>query len=104
LGARARGLRLKFVPVIARKRRFTVDLDRLDATLARSPSVVYIVSPGNPNGTVVFDRAELLEVIGRRRDSLFWIDEAYVELLERELARSTELVRHVPRFDNLIVS
>jgi histidinol-phosphate aminotransferase len=104
LGARRMGLRVDLAPVIEHERRFRVDVDRLDAMLARRPSVVYVVSPGNPNGTVVFDRAEMLALMTRRPDSLFWIDEAYVELLEPSLSRRTELIRHVPDLDNLIVS
>ncbi len=104
LGARAKGLRVELAPVIERERRFRVDVAGLDAMLARRPSVVYIASPGNPNGTVVFDRAEMLAMMRRRAESLFWIDEAYVELLDPALARETELIRHVRELDNLIVS
>ncbi len=104
LGGRRKGLRIHFVKSVERDGRFLVDLAGLDATLARRPAVVYIATPSNPNGTVVFDRNAMLEIIARRSDSLFWMDEAYVELLEPSLASEVELIRHVPKFENLIVS
>ena len=60
--------------------------------------LVWICNPNNPDGKI-FDRKKLKEKIHQNRDTLFIVDEAYIEFVNMNISLESE----VPLYPNLIV-
>ncbi len=79
---------------------FLVDVDLLQAVIANeAPDLVVSVNPNNPTGQHI-PRAELINLIEQSpADTLFWIDEAYVDYLNPD----ESLERFASVSDNVVV-
>nr|VFJ47698.1 MAG: cobyric acid synthase CobQ [Candidatus Kentron sp. FM]VFJ59822.1 MAG: cobyric acid synthase CobQ [Candidatus Kentron sp. FM]VFK14631.1 MAG: cobyric acid synthase CobQ [Candidatus Kentron sp. FM] len=76
------GLPITSIPLDA-ERGFSVDWERLEGELAgfgTTGSLVIIGQPNNPSGAL-FDPADLLNVADRHLDSLFVVDEAFIDFV-----------------------
>ena len=72
------------------------------ATLRRKPGLVYICNPNNPTGQLMLERDEIIDLVKQFPESLFWVDEAYVQYISK--AEHKPLSDMVPKFENLFVS
>lgn len=94
-------IRVEFVPLAA-ENGFTLDMKELDAAIGRRDGLVYIANPNNPTGNVLLSRDQLEPLLQRYPDSIFWIDEAYVQYVDPAEHRYVSDL--VPKYDNLFVS
>ncbi|KGK99303.1 histidinol-phosphate aminotransferase [Methanococcoides methylutens] len=92
ISARANGA----VPVyVQREEDFSVDVENvLDAITPRT-KIIFLCSPNNPSGNVVPEE-DILR-IAEATEALVFVDEAYVEFSDRNIAHL------VPKYDNIIV-
>jgi histidinol-phosphate aminotransferase len=74
---------------------FAFDLARLD--VPAGSTLVVIVNPNNPTG-VAFDMAPLPGLLKRHPNTLFLVDEAFIDLGGQSVAHL------VPRYENLLVT
>lgn len=80
---------------------FKFSVDNLAAELAKTDGFVYLANPNNPTGNVLVTREQLIPLLQRFPNSMFMVDEAYVDYIpEDEHQRFTDLV---PKFSNLLV-
>lgn len=80
---------------------FTLSIPDLTRRLERKPGLVYLSNPNNPTGNVLVTREQLLPLLNRFQDSIFVIDEAYVQYLPtHDHTYFGDLVPHHP---NLLV-
>ena len=70
--------------------------------LKRSPSLAYICNPNNPTGLLMLTRAEIVELLEAFPESIFWVDEAYVQYMPE--GSHEPLSDLVPKYPNLYVS
>jgi histidinol-phosphate aminotransferase len=99
-GAMRTGLRCVLLPLDPGQG-FTLSLDALEAKLRERDGLVYLCNPNNPTGNVLITRAQLIPLLARYPESIFFVDEAYVHYLtDDEHARVSDLVT---RFPNLVV-
>ncbi len=85
--------------VLNRAEGYEVDLDLLEQRLCGSYDLVVIVNPNNPTGRHIPGR-ELEDVIrGVSPDTLFWIDETYVDYVGKE----ESIERFASESDNVVV-
>jgi histidinol-phosphate aminotransferase len=80
---------------------FALDVAELRRRLQRRPGLVYVVNPNNPSGTVTLPRADVERLAGEFPETLFWVDEAYIQYADPSLGISVSDL--VPRFPNLFV-
>jgi histidinol-phosphate aminotransferase len=76
--------------------------DDVAETLRKRPGLVYICNPNNPTGQLMLERDEIIGLVKQFPDSLFWVDEAYVQYIPKTEHRP--LSDQVPSFHNLFVS
>ncbi|HVH44941.1 MAG TPA: histidinol-phosphate transaminase, partial [Labilithrix sp.] len=100
LGAAKIGLTLSIVPLSPAT--FRLDELALAARLERRDGLVYLANPNNPTGNVLLSREAVSRLAARFPNSLFWIDEAYVQYLDPRAHAPIASV--VPRHENVIVS
>lgn len=94
------GLRCVLLPIVPDDG-FALSVEALEAQLRQRDGLVYLCNPNNPTGNVLITREQLVPLLSRYPESIFFIDEAYVHYLEEgEHARVADLV---PRFPNLVV-
>ena len=68
--------------VLSRANGYQVDLDSLELQLSQRYDLVVIVNPNNPTGRHI-PRRDLEGIIGGvSRDTLFWVDETYVDYVD----------------------
>jgi histidinol-phosphate aminotransferase len=95
------GLTVKLLPM-SPDDRFKLKVEDVEAELKKQDALVYICNPNNPTGQLMMARDEVEHLLKRYPNSLFWVDEAYVQYIPRhEHQYISDLV---PRYDNLIVS
>lgn len=70
--------------------------------LSRSPGLAYICNPNNPTGLLMLTRDEIVELLEAFPDSIFWVDEAYVQYMPK--GSHEPLSNLVPKYNNLYVS
>ncbi|MFM7203224.1 MAG: pyridoxal phosphate-dependent aminotransferase [Myxococcota bacterium] len=63
---------------------FTLSMDDLARRLEKREGLVYIANPNNPTGNVLVTRDQLKPLLNRFMNSIFVIDEAYVEYISRQ--------------------
>lgn len=80
---------------------FRVTADQIEVHLKKQDGLVYIVNPNNPSGNVMIDRAELEPLFAKYPNSVFWVDEAYVQYCDPSHELFAPLV---PKYPNLFVS
>ena len=101
LGAIKRKLPAIFLP-IKPKDNFRLDITLLEEVLKKQACMVYIATPNNPTGQPVVTVEEMIPLIEKYKDTMFFMDEAYVEYLDRnENKYFTEIV---PKYPNLFTS
>ncbi|MHA1110170.1 MAG: aminotransferase class I/II-fold pyridoxal phosphate-dependent enzyme [Promethearchaeota archaeon] len=101
IGAEKRNLPVIYLP-IKPEDNFHLDVALLDKTLKKQPCLVYIATPNNPTGQPVVTVDEMIPLIEKYNDTMFFMDEAYVEYLdENEHKYFTTLV---PKYPNLFTS
>ena len=101
IGAEKRNLPVIYLP-IKPEDNFHLDVTLLDKTLKKQPCMVYIATPNNPTGQPVVTVDEMIPLIEKYKDTMFFMDEAYVEYLdENEHKYFTTLV---PKYPNLFTS
>lgn len=84
---------------LSKDKRFVVDHDELQSTLSEGYDLVVLVNPNNPTGQHI-PRDEMIQLIERSpRDTLFWIDEAYIDYLGPD----ESLERFAAESDNVVV-
>ena len=76
----------------------SVGFDPLYSMKFKPNSVVYLCSPNNPTGHTI-DKAKLSKLLSENKETLFFIDEAYIEF-NLEL----NLVNLISRFENLFIT
>jgi histidinol-phosphate aminotransferase len=81
---------------------FKLDISELRKRLMKRPGLVYVVNPNNPTGTIMLPRQDVEQLAGEFPDTLFWVDEAYIQYVDSSLNASVSDL--VPRFKNLFVS
>lgn len=83
---------------------FTLTPADVSDAIARQDAapIVYLVNPNNPNGSIQLSHDQIRGLLERHPDTLFWIDEVYVEYVDPADYRSVASL--VTRYDNLIVS
>ena len=69
--------------VLSRAKGYQVDLDWLELQLSQRYDLVVIVNPNNPTGRHI-PKQDLEELIGGvSPNTLFWIDETYVDYVDK---------------------
>ncbi|MEL4305791.1 histidinol-phosphate transaminase [Methanococcoides sp. LMO-2] len=92
ISARANGA----VPVyVQREEDFSVDIEKLIDAITPRTKIIFLCSPNNPSGNVIPEE-DILR-IAEATDALVFVDEAYVEFADRNVAHL------VPEYDNIIV-
>ena len=81
---------------------FKLMVDDVEGVLKKGDGLVYICNPNNPTGQLMMERDEVEYLAKKYPSSLFWVDEAYVQYLDR--AEHQYLSDLVPQYDNLCVS
>lgn len=81
---------------------FALDLGALRKLLKKQDGLVYIANPNNPTGQLQLSRDEIISLVEAFPDSIFWIDEAYVQFMPPELHKPVSDL--VPAHKNLVVS
>ena len=85
--------------VLSREAEYRVDLEQLERQLRGGYDLVVIVNPNNPTGRHI-PRQDLERVIrGAPRDTIFWIDETYVDYVDRD----ESLERFAWKSENVVV-
>jgi histidinol-phosphate aminotransferase len=101
LGAIKRKLPVIYLP-IKPEDNFRLDVNLLEETLKKQACMVYIATPNNPTGQLVVTVKEMIPLIKKYKDSMFFMDEAYVEYLDKnEYSYFTSIV---PQYSNLFTS
>ncbi|MDA9897370.1 histidinol-phosphate aminotransferase family protein [Alphaproteobacteria bacterium] len=79
---------------------FEIDWQWLEAKLLikQKPKVVYLVNPNNPTG-IILNRSKLIKLINSYPETLFIIDEAYIEFTNEQ-----SLCSLAQEIDNLVVT
>ena len=70
--------------------------------LKKTPSLAYICNPNNPTGQLMLTRSEIIELVEAFPDSIFWVDEAYVQYMPED--EHKPLSNLVSKYPNLYVS
>jgi len=81
---------------------FALDLPALRQLLKKQDGLVYIANPNNPTGQLQLNREEIISLVESYPNSIFWIDEAYVQFMPPEIHRPVSDL--VPAHKNLVVS
>ena len=81
---------------------FALDLEALRALLKKQDGLVYIANPNNPTGQLQLTRDEIISLVEAFPQSIFWIDEAYVQFMPPEIHQPVSDL--VPAHKNLVVS
>ena len=77
-------------------------LEDVEEAISKTPGLVYICNPNNPTGQLMLTREEVITLLDKYPDSIFWVDEAYVQYIPRE--DHEPLSNLVPKYNNLYVS
>ncbi|MGM0770026.1 MAG: histidinol-phosphate transaminase [Halobacteriota archaeon] len=92
ISARANGA----VPVyVQREDDFSIDTEKLIDAITPKTKIIFLCSPNNPSGNVTPE--EDIIRISNSTDALVFVDEAYVEFADKNIAKL------VPKYDNIIV-
>lgn len=81
---------------------FALDLPGLSKLLGKQDGLVYIANPNNPTGQLQLTRDEIVSLLEAFPNSIFWIDEAYVQFMPPEIHQPVSDL--VPSHNNLMVS
>ncbi len=101
LGAIKRKLPVIYLP-IRPEDNFHINIELLENTLKKQACLVYIATPNNPTGQPVVSVEEMIPLIEKHKDTMFFIDEAYVEYLDKKEHQYFTSV--VPKYPNLFTS
>lgn len=92
IAARANGATTVY---LQREKDFSINVDKLLAAITPNTKIIFLCSPNNPSGNVIPEE-DILK-IAAATDALVFVDEAYVEFAEKNVAHL------VPQHDNIIV-
>ena len=95
------GLDVKLLP-LGEETNWKLRLEDVEKAIAETPSLVYICNPNNPTGQLMLTREEIITLLDKYPDSIFWVDEAYVQYLPK--TEHEPLSNLVPKYNNLYVS
>ena len=77
-------------------------LEDVESVISKTPGLVYICNPNNPTGQLMLTREEIISLLDKYPESIFWVDEAYVQYIPQD--EHEPLSNLVPKYDNLYVS
>ena len=95
------GLEVKLLP-LGPDTDWKLRLEDVEAIVSKTPSLVYICNPNNPTGQLMLTRDEIITLLDKYPESIFWVDEAYVQYIPRD--EHEPLSNLVPKYNNLYVS
>ncbi|GAB4222769.1 MAG: hypothetical protein Tsb005_15660 [Gammaproteobacteria bacterium] len=81
---------------------YKLDIEHLTSLLKKQNALVYIANPNNPTGNLIIDKEAIALLLTQFPDSMFWIDEAYIEYVS-DYANSS-VASWVNNYNNLCVS
>lgn len=97
--AAALGLKVEMIEVRPEDG-FRFDAEELRRRLKKRPGFVYLVNPNNPTGIIQLTPAQIEPLVQEFPQSVFWIDEAYIQYAEP----GNSVSHLVPKYENLFVS
>ena len=100
LKASKAGLTVKLLP-LGKEANWKLRPEDVAAALKETPGLAYICNPNNPTGQLMLTRDEIEGLVKRFPDSIFWVDEAYVQYISKDEHRP--LSNLVPKYNNLFV-
>lgn len=95
------GLTVKLLP-LGKDTNWKLRPEDVADALKETPGLAYICNPNNPTGQLMLTRDEIESLVKRFPDSIFWVDEAYVQYISKE--KHQPLSDLVPKYNNLFVS
>ena len=95
------GLNVKLLP-LDESTNWKLRLSDVEAAISKAPALVYICNPNNPTGQLMLERSEIIILLDKYPDSIFWVDEAYVQYISKE--EHEPLSNLVTKYNNLYVS
>ncbi len=101
LGAIKRKLPVIYLP-IKPEDNFHLNITLLEDILKKQDCLVYIATPNNPTGQPVVSVEEMIPLIEKYEDTMFFMDEAYVEYMDKN--DHTYFTSLVPKYPNLFTS
>ena len=101
LKASKAGLTVKLLP-LGKETNWKLRPEDVADALKETPGLAYICNPNNPTGQLMLTRDEIESLVKRFPDSIFWVDEAYVQYISKE--EHQPLSDLVPKYNNLFVS
>ncbi len=95
------GLTVKLLP-LGEETNWKLRVEDVESALKGCPGLAYICNPNNPTGQLMLTRTEIERLLKKFPDSIFWVDEAYVQYIPKE--EHQPLSDLVPKYKNLFVS
>ena len=95
------GLDIKLLP-LDESTNWKLRLEDVEKAIAKTPSLVYICNPNNPTGQLMLERSEIITLLDKYPESIFWVDEAYVQYISKD--EHEPLSNLVSKYKNLYVS
>ena len=95
------GLDVRLLP-LGPETNWKLRLEDVESVISKTPSLVYICNPNNPTGQLMLTREEIITLLDKYPDSVFWVDEAYVQYIPQD--EHEPLSNLVPKYNNLYVS
>lgn len=95
------GLDVKLLP-LDESTNWKLRLEDVEKAISKTPSLVYICNPNNPTGQLMLERSEIITLLDKYPESIFWVDEAYVQYISKD--EHEPLSNLVPKYKNLYVS
>ena len=92
------GLDIKLLP-LDESTNWKLRLEDVEKAIAKTPSLVYICNPNNPTGQLMLERSEIITLLDKYPESIFWVDEAYVQIFPR-----MNMSRYLISFPNIRTS
>jgi histidinol-phosphate aminotransferase len=75
------GLTIYFIPLTLKDNKYCLNENELTRVLNREEGLVYLCNPNNPTGSILIEKNSLELFLKKYTETVFWIDEAYVEYL-----------------------
>jgi histidinol-phosphate aminotransferase len=95
------GLNVHLLP-LGPETNWKLRLSDVENQLNKGDGLVYICNPNNPTGQLMLERDEIIKLLDNYPNSIFWVDEAYVQYISTE--EHQPLSDLVPKYPNLYIS
>jgi histidinol-phosphate aminotransferase len=95
------GLDVELLP-LGPETNWKLRLEDVEKFISKKPGLVYICNPNNPTGQLMLTREEIIVLLDKYPDSVFWVDEAYVQYIAK--TEHQPLSDLVTKYNNLYVS